>query len=544
MLSLLEKEAPARTLVLLERAYRRCGDGHGLLGAMAQVQLDRGNVTEALKAMKREMLAPHPSERAMWLAERLPSAEAQELQELGKTPQEPVHVPRMFVDGDVWVKQIVCRGVDPKAFNLSYPAPGHPELLRAWVECPPGQAHAVFFWQDEPAPPPPRRFSFDRPMPAVAAVLERVSRKFGITTAAELREALLDPSPSRSQAWLLEHVWDSPELIRVFGVLLQQDPDDLEALHFRAQAQAAIGDLDGAIATLARASTETARIRELRAFGGSLKPSAIRSYQCAFLFKQRKLEEARARCNEGLAAGSQTVSNAYLARIALWQGDLEGAEAFAREAVAHVGSYGYREWTLLAVVLSAQGRPHEAAEWARRAPNVLAARALLKRVNKPAREWLVFEENEDRAGAASELGECGHVYLELGLLDRAERCFALSEGLADGPADAERAVHLSETDASRALLALEPVLKRSHHPDVLVARAAIAHKLGKDSEALAWIERALAAFPGHEGAYSLLHDVCEKPSDAGCAATKQRLFPSAVSAGDGGNAPGGAPKPP
>jgi tetratricopeptide (TPR) repeat protein len=222
--------------------------------------------------------------------------------------------------------------------------------------------------------------------------------------------------------------------------------------------------------------------------------------------------------------GSRIVSNAYLARIALWRGELEAAETYARAAAVH----GFiREWMLVGIVLSVQGRPHEALEWARRAPGFLLSTKLLRGVSQTGREWLVDEETIDRNADASSLAECGHVYLELNVPERAERCFALSEGLAHGPAEAQRALHLSETDAPAALLALQPVLKTSIHADVLVAMAFIQHRLGKDAEALPWIERALDVSPGHNGAYAALLDVCGKLGDAGCAATRQRLgFPS------------------
>lgn len=95
-------------------------------------------------------------------------------------------------------------------------------------------------------------------------------------------------------------------------------------------------------------------------------------------------------------------------------------------------------------------------------------------------------------------------------------------------------MHLAETDAPAALLALEPVLKTSTHADVLVAMAVIQHRLGKDTQALPWIERALKVWPGHGGAYVALRDVCGTLGDAGCAATRERLFPTPPGANKGG----------
>jgi len=544
LLALGKKQTAAQLLEALDAAYQRCGDGHGLLGARALVQYQAGNLPEALEAVRREVLAPHPSWRALGLApmlvEKLPGKQARVLQELGTRPDAPLHVPRFFTQGHDWMEQVVCRGVDSKGFNRSGPLAGQPKLFRAWVECPEGEPHAVFIWQDDPPVPPIPPFSGDRPMPEASHLVDRLSKLFGITTVDELRAVLLDPTPSRYQAWVLERLDDFPELARVWGVLLQEDPDDLEAVHFRAEQQAAMGDLDGALLTLARANPATVRVREMRALGGLLVPSTIRSHQCIYLFNQRNLDEAEARCKEGLALGSHVNSNAYLARIALWRGDLESAETFARASAFNGNA---REWTLVGIVLSLQGRPHEAQEWARKAPSVHSAIQLLHGVTKPARQWLLDEEALDRDSNASLLAECGHRYLELNIPTRAERCFAISEGLAYGPAEAQRALHLAETDAPAALRALEPVLKTSTHADVLVAMAFIQHRLGKDAEALPYIERALKAWPGHDGAYVAFRDVCATLGDAGCAAAQERLFPAPPAAKDGGISVGDAGRP-
>jgi len=532
LLALSRQDTADRTLTLLGEAYRRCGDGHGLLSAIAQVQLQQGKLSKAAEALKQELLSPWPAPRALLLAPqviaRLPADQARELQELGSTPTAPVHMRSILGERDAWLTGVTCRGQSPTAFALGKPSPERPALYMASVECPAGVKHTVFLWKDTPPNPKPPPFSLDRPTPDVAFILDRVRTKFGITSASELREELLDATPSRSQAWLLEGVADYPNLIRVWASLIEEDPNDLEALISRAAAQAAVGDLDGAIATLAHASPQTARLRDLRGTS-RLKSSAIRSHQCAFLYMQRKLDEASARCKEGLAAGSQVTSNAYLARIALLRGQLAEAEAFAKQAAP--GGHG-REWTLLGIALTLQGKTNEARAWLLRAtqehPPFRAAQMLLSGVSKTAEGWMAEEESEDRENMASVFAaNCGHIYLDLGVIERSERCFRLSEGLAYGPSEAARALHLSETDPQKALRALEPVSKRSQHADVMVAMAGIEHRLGRDAEALPWLERALQAWPGHSGAESVRRDVCGKLGDAGCAGIGSRGLPDA-----------------
>jgi tetratricopeptide (TPR) repeat protein len=535
ILSLTDEKQVDGALGALEAAYRRCGAGYGLLSAMAQLQLARGKFDDAKQNVQRELLAPHPSGRALSIAvtlvARLPPAEAQTLRELGRTADAPVHLPSLLGDRTEWLTGVTCQGASPRGFAMSRPDAGSP-VRKAYVECPTGDKHDVFLVDDRPpratVPTPP----FDGPTPVVNAIVESLRTNWGIGSPGELKQELLEGTPSRSHAWLLAFVRDLPGRVTVWGKLIEKDRDDLEAIYYRAQDQAKMEDLGGAIATLAAASPSTARLRDLRGAVSFLQSSAIRSYHCAYLFRQRRLEEARARCEEGLAAGSRTVSNAYLARIALLKGDLAAADAYSAKAAEH-GLEG--ELTLRAFVLILEGRPEEARPWLERVEKgqhpLLSARRLLQGEKQSAATFLAGEEVAAREDAASELAVgCGVPYLELGVTQRAERCLQLADKLVYGPADAARAIYMSETNPQKALQVLEPVLSKSSHPDVLVAMATIQHRLGRDAEALPFLDQALAQWPVYEPAKRALTAVCDKLGGASCV---EKHFPARPEATSG-----------
>src|SRR5262249_23169501 len=142
------------------------------------------------------------------------------------------------------------------------------------------------------------------------------------------------------------------ESVEVWGRLLSEDPADLEAVFDRARLQAALGDVEAGRLTLASASPESMRVRDLRGTGRALQPSLVFSYQCSFRFHQRRLTEARSLCEKGLSLGSKATSNAYLARIALLEGDLGAADRYSNVAAL---SGGPGELRIRAIVLRLLG---------------------------------------------------------------------------------------------------------------------------------------------------------------------------------------------
>jgi hypothetical protein len=521
-----EQEGPDRTLMALQSAYDRCGDGHGLSSAIAQVQLTRGQLNDASEAVARELLLPGPSTRATKVARvlvhKLPSADALRLRDLGSSAERPLHVRSILGDRDAWLVGVTCLGKSPRGFILERADPS--SLYKAIVECPAGERHTVFFWEDVSTTPDKPRFSIDRSLPSVAFVLDQLRGRFGITTPAELRDQLLDPIPSRGLAWLLGNVNDWPTSIKIWGSLIEKDPDDLEAVVARSSAQAQVGDTDGAMATLSAASLETSRVRDLRA-SNLTEPSAIRSNQCALLLKQRKLDEAEHRGVEGLNAGAvsgptsgfRIASHACLARVYLLKGSFPNAYARSINAAMKGSS---AEWMLLGLVLTLQGRSDYARPWLQKAADAGSkiATMLLANVHKSAEGWLLEEEAEDRELAASRLAGCGLLYLELNVPERASRCLEASKNVMYGPAEAARAIYLAETDPHKALLSLEPAMKKSRDADTLVAMATIQHLLGHDAEALRWLTHAFEVRPGHVRGKGILIDVCKSLKQAPCPA--------------------------
>ena len=519
-----------RTLTALQSAYDRCGNGHGLLSAIAQVRLARGELSDASAAVTRELLSQNPSPRATSiarvLANKLPPGDASRLRELGSSAETPVHLRSILGDRDAWLIGVTCLGEAPKSFSLE--RADRVRLYKAIVECPAGTRHTVFFWEDGEAPQKKPTFTVDTSLPSVTFVLAQLKGRFGASTAADLRDELLDPVPSRGLGWLLNNVNDWPSSINVWKTMIDEDPDDLGAVISRANVQAFVGHTDEAMATLSAASLVTGRVRDLRGENVAT-PSTIRSKQCALLLRQRRLDEAERRGREGLNAGaveglgaaSRIASHACLARVYLLKGNLPYAYARSLDA-ARDGSFP--EWTLVGLVLTLQGHSDYAKAWLQKAAAAGSKMAtmLLANVEKGAEGWILEEEAEDRELAASRLAGCGLMYLELNVPERASRCLKASENLMYGPAEAARALYLAETDPQKALLTLQPALKKSHDSDTLVAMAAIQHRLGHDAEALDWLMRAFEARPGHVRGKGVLADVCKNLNRPPCPNVEQR----------------------
>jgi hypothetical protein len=76
---------------------------------------------------------------------------------------------------------------------------------------------------------------------------------------------------------------------------------------------------------------------------------------------------------------------------------------------------------------------------------------------------LAAEIDSQRATFASNLAFCGHVYLDLGMPDRAKRCFDLVDQAEPGYVLAETLNHLAETDMKGALQKAAAELKHNPH---------------------------------------------------------------------------------
>ena len=507
-------------LAKLEAAYARCGSGYGLLSQRAEVELALGDPSSAALHVREELAQPFPSPGAMPLAlhllPRLSETDAAPLRELGTSAGRPLHVSSNAFDRIPWIRTVTCGGADPAATEFFTVRAGRPTMFGVRVECPPGRKHELYFDRDRLPEEDRRPVQIDAPSPEVDVVLRQVRELYGIDSNQALREELLAADSSRSHGWLLGIANDSPEAVSVWGRLVTADPDDLEALFYRAQLQAGLGDVEGGAATLARASPDTVRVRDQR--GGLGNPSMILSLQCALRFQQRRLTEARSLCMKGLERGSKATSNAFLARIALVEGDLVAADKFSAPAAA-AGKTA--EWTLRAVVLRLRGgaEPEVSALIQQvldsKRPTHLA-RLLRDGAPRTARQWIEEEERDDREAWAIDLASCGHLYLELDAKDRSARCFEASERIAPEPARAARALHLSEKDPERAQAEMDRALASSRHQCFLSAKGIIEHRLGNDRVALDWLEQALA-MDGHDWrAAAAVHAACERLLDPDC----------------------------
>ena len=520
------RDGPAtlERLSQLELASVRCGSGNGLLTDRAEIEIALGRLRDAALHLRQELLEPFPSPRAMGMAvqllPRLPEEVGATLRELGTSVHRPIHVAHPF-DRIGWIQAVTCGGVDPSANRLFKPKADRPTLLGVGVECPAGRAHELYFEVDRPPRDEPRPWSvprIDGPRPEVDEVLRQVRGKYGIDSSDGLRKELLATDASRTHAWLLGFARDLPEAVSVWGRLVTADPDDLEAVFNRARFQAALGDVEGGIATLAHASPDAVRVRDQR--GRGLQPSVLFSLQCALRFRERKLPEARALCDQGLGRGSKAASNAFLARIALLEGDLTAADGFSAAAAA---AGGPAEWTLRALVLRLKGGPES--EISALVQRVLdhdrptpthVARLVRDGARRSARQWIDEEEREEMDAWAADLASCGHLYLDLDVPDRADRCLRASERLAPEFARAARALHLSETDPKRARTEVEHALASSRHQSLVSAMGIVEQRLGNDRAALDWLEQALAMNERDWRAGAAVRAACERIGEADC----------------------------
>jgi tetratricopeptide (TPR) repeat protein len=318
---------------------------------------------------------------------------------------------------------------------------------------------------------------------------------------------------------LLSFVTDDPTSVEVWKALVARDPDDLEAVTELARSTHVLQGPSAARAILERANPLTARLRN---FNGAaltgLQPSTIVSLQCRYLVMERKLAEAERMCRQAIELGSQIIAHDNLARIALLRGDLDSANR-ASALAAKIG--GAWQWSLRAVVMLLSNTDEKEfklvlahAMGDRGRP--LAARLVYQRVKKSPAEWVEELESEEKQGWSTDLVKCGHFYVELGVPERSERCYQEARRIAPEAVSAAKALHLSESQPQQALTELEPVASGSKHPDVLAAMGVILHRLGRDREALDWLEHATARNPRLWQASAGISAACKRLQQPNC----------------------------
>lgn len=370
--------------------------------------------------------------------------------------------------------------------------------------------------EERPARPEP---------PALDEVMPNF-RRFGIDDPHQLRTALLarwprgGPEISRSHGWMLGWLWDAPGALPVWAALLQEDPDDLEAVHESASVRMRLGQLEEAEAILKGAEGRALVLRDQRAV--NYVPADIEALWCLLHRKTYAPEKALPHCRRAAEAGLDT-GRTGLARVHLMRAEPDlalGQLAAVQEE--RIGKLLAMQVEFLRGVAHQQlGREDEArAAWERsleRMPAFFAADRAVVGTNGTVMEHLKAEEQWFRQRDATNLAHCGHYYLDLELPERAEPCFAAADAIERGHAMQERIAHLAETDPAQALLLAEQALAAERNPFVLTAAGWLQHRVGHSELGRQYLEEVLERDPRNDQANINLATLCLDVGDTACA---------------------------
>ncbi len=514
-------KAKADTLFI--EGLERCGMGYGFLEGAGMVAMSDGRTKVAVGRWRRAVLSPGASREAVAaliaVLPSLPPNLASEIRSLG-TPQRAIYFPD-FVLQSAWIERVICNG---GPIVSSARDPNRPGAMV--VECPPGQQHALHgIIERGPMTSPAETVPSGTPA-AIAQVLPKVSGRFGIHTADELREALLEAArePSQSANWLLGWVGDYPTSLKVARAVLVAQPDDLDATLTVGNLLTRLGNYDEAIRYFEKIDPSTLRLHDTRAEG--LRPALIHVQLCLALRRAGRLGDALRECELGLKGGSPVQAPVAMAEVLYGMGrpadalhQIDSALAAARTIRKHDPAW----LALRALILLDLDRREDAraALSAAGASETLFLREWLRgrareRKKVTPTEALRARDEGERYAASLMLSSCGHVYLDLGLPDQAASCFTSSERLTRGPADAARVQHEAETSPQRALERAKVAFNQSRDVNLSAAIAELSFGAGDHKAAVHWLSETVARDPRHPTASKLVPLVCAAIKDPEC----------------------------
>jgi tetratricopeptide (TPR) repeat protein len=252
-------------------------------------------------------------------------------------------------------------------------------------------------------------------------------------------------------------------------------------------------------------------------------PGDLESLRCSMLLQVGRPAEARKACELAVALGN-VYAHRDLAMIAADEHKPDEALAHVEALVQRPGADQFSGVILAkGLALDAAGKILDArALWAKEQLTGSPDAALFKRAmlepHLGASGWeraLMADAHEYEGELIS---DCGHYYLDLGMPDRAEKCFALSERLVKGPAAAQRLVHLGESDPKAALAQALEQVKTNRHVFMLSAIAWLYERNGDPWTARQWANEALAIEPRDVKATGVMWVACgdEKVKDYPC----------------------------
>lgn len=366
---------------------------------------------------------------------------------------------------------------------------------------------------------------------AAKLLLPRFER-FGIVSLDQLARSLRaswpetpgsEPELSRPHAWMLSAAQDDPGQLRVWTAMAWKDPDDLEATYEAVRAAHSLHDFGAAEALLAHAQDRALVLRDDR--GGPWTVADLEYLRCLVYRDHRSAKEALPFCLRAATGTSAAGPLLAMGRVQLLLNDAPGAVPFLDRALNQLDSpAGDRAAAhfLRGVALRAQGMEADAqAAWNQalaEEPGFFPADRAVRGVDATSEKMLASDAAYRSRRDVLRLVGCGHLYLDLGLPQGAERCFAAAQALwpGGGWSEAERLAHHAEGDLQGALNQGQAVLAKSRTAPVLDAVGWILHRQGKDAEARPYFDEVLRNDPRDLDALRGWTEVCRAAAAPEC----------------------------
>ena len=351
-------------------------------------------------------------------------------------------------------------------------------------------------------------------------VIESLKRGWDISNRDELRRALAEPIDvtNRSQAWLLGHLYDRVSEEAIWKGVLADHPNDLEAASWLVFHEPTLNGPQAVLDVLDNLDVSKFKLIDDRG-GAEYRASQIEGVRCAALIEVGRAADAETACRHAFAmdgySGMRTLA------YALWErGDLPGAVAQARKVLADPKHHSDGAYFTLAGVLLASGKRDEALRiWAEGRKNFPYAWNLRPELPEKAPtpiEWMKQDTVWGREYAARELAWCGHIYLDFGMRERSEACFAASEKLDPVPAQAQRLVHAGELESPDAEKNALAAADANPHAMLLAAAAWVLEHDHRPVKALEYAKRVYALEPRNVQGVSVIWQACGDLKDWPC----------------------------
>lgn len=494
-----------------------CHLTRGFLPLMAELAMARGDFDEAGRYLAWDMRhnLPDPSsfERLVSVFPRLGPDRQKEVLALGSDEKSRMSVPSSY-ESDLFIRAVLCAGKAVEKVDWSdVKMPGNSSFAYTCKGDSPRRVHLQFLEGMTSS----RHVDVGPDQPMVDRILPALGSRFGLSTREQLREAVQGPvPPSQGMSWLLSFLFDNVRMLEIAREMLQRDPKNLQARIDEAGIWMSRGDLAAARAVLYAPGSEEAELRDTRGMVKGI--SALYTNRCRVSRLMGDLEQALEACRKSVALGSTTNGPVELAAVLFALGHAEEALASINSSKSSNSREPHAGF-LRGAILQHLGRTAEAREaWAAVVDYGPVVTLKLEEQRKP-RHWVQAMDDYAQAQWPYAYGACGHNYLDLGLEEHAEACFAVIRKRSPHFVDSERVDHLSETDPEGAVRMGTRLLRKQRHPAILRAVAAAQQRAGRPQQALALLDEALRLDAGVQRASEVLSRICTALKDPDCLKT-------------------------